>query len=132
MDIVGPLPISSDNASGNWVEELSAVLLGLRTPVKEGLGTSAAEAVYGEPLRLPGCLVSTATDPPSPAFIDDGRRHAYGLFFTPATHHGSKGISRSPEALRAASNVLVCQDQVCPPLTRPYKGPYRVISCSQD
>ena len=132
MDIVGPLPISSDNASGNWVEELSTVLLGLRSTVKEGLGTSAADAIYGEPLRLPGSLVSTPTDPPSPAFIDDVRPHAYGSLFTPATCHRSKGVSRSPEALRAASHILVCQDQVCPPLTRPYKGPYRVISCSRD
>ena len=65
--IKASLMASSDNASGNWVEELPAVLLGLRSTVKEGLRTSAAEAVYGEPLRLPGSLVSTPTDPPSPA-----------------------------------------------------------------
>ena len=126
------LMASSDNASGNWVEELPAVLLGLRSTVKEGLGTSAAEAVYGEPLRLPGSLVSTPMDPPSPAFVDDVRRHAYGSSFIPATRHGSEGVSRGLEALRAASHVLVRQDHVRPPLTRPYKGPYRVISRSRD
>ena len=72
------LMASSDNVSGNWVEELPAVLLGLWLTVKEGLGTSAAKVVYSEPLRLPGSLVSTPTDPPSPAFVDDVRRHAYG------------------------------------------------------
>ena len=123
---------SSDYASGNWVEELPAVLLGLRSTVKEGLGTSAAEAIYGEPLRLPESLVSTPTDPPSPAFVDDIRRHAYGTSFIPATRHGSEGVSRGLEALRAASHVLVHQDHVRPPLTRPYKGPYRVISRSRD
>ena len=126
------LMASSNNASGNWVKELPAVLLELRSTVKEGLGTSAAEAIYGEPLRLPGSLVLTPKDPSSPAFVDDVRRHAYGSLFTPATPHRSEGVSRGPEALRAASHVLVCQDQVCPPLTRPYKGPYRVISRSRD
>ena len=126
------LMVSSDNASGNWVEELPAVLLGLRSTVKEGLGTSAAKAVYGEPLRLPGSLVSTPTDPPSPGFVDDVRRHAYGSSFIPAIRHGSEGFSRGLEALRASSHVLVRQDQVHPPLTQPYKGPYQVISRSQD
>ena len=59
------------------MEELPAVLLGLRSTVKEGLGTSAAEAVYGEPLGHTGSLFSTPTDPPSPAFVDDIRYHAY-------------------------------------------------------
>ena len=90
------LMASSDNASGNWVEELPAVLLGLRSTVKEGLGTSAAEAVYGEPLQLPGSLVSTPTDPPSPAFVDDVCRHAYGSLFIPATQPWIRGsFSRS-------------------------------------
>ena len=133
---IGPfkasLMVSSDNASGNWVEELPAVLLGLRSTVKEGLGTSAAEAVYGEPLRLPGSLVSTPTDPPSPGFVDDVRHLAYGLSFIPAIRHGSEGFSRNFEALRAASHILVRQDHVPPPLTQPYKGPYRVIGRSRD
>ena len=86
-----PAVVDSE-ASGNWVGEISAVLLGLRSTVKEGLGTSAAEVVYGETLRLPGSLISTPMDPPSPAFVDDVRRHAYGSLFTPATHNGSKGF----------------------------------------
>ena len=68
------------------------VLLGLQSTVKEGLGTSAAEAVYGETLRLPGSLVSTPTDPPSPAFVDDVRRHAYGLSFKLVTATDLRGF----------------------------------------
>ena len=114
------------------MEELPAALLRLRSTVKEGLGTSAAEAVYGESLRFPGSLVSTPTDPPSPDFVDDVCHHAYGSSFIPATRHGTEGVSCGLEALRAASHVLVRHDQVHPPLTRPYKGPYRVISRSRD
>ena len=104
------LMASSDNASGNWVEELPAVLLGLQSTVKEGLGTSAAEAIYSEPLQLPGSLVSTPTDTPSPAFVDDVCHHVYGSSFIPATRHKSEGVSHGLEALRATSHILLCQD----------------------
>ena len=126
------LMASSDNTSGNWVEEFPMVLLRLLSIVKEGLGTSAAEAVYGEPLRLPGSIVLTSTDPPSPACVDDVRRHTYGSSFIPATCHGSKGFSRGLDGLQAASRILFRQDQVRSPLTRLYKVPYRVISRSRD
>ncbi|CAB0010179.1 unnamed protein product, partial [Nesidiocoris tenuis] len=38
----------------NWMEELPAVLLGLRNSFREELGASPAELVYGTALRLPG------------------------------------------------------------------------------
>lgn len=44
-------------ARGNtdrWKFELPMVLLGLRSSLKEDLGCSPAELVYGQPLRLPG------------------------------------------------------------------------------
>ena len=36
------------------------VLLGIRTPYKEYLQSTAAELVYGEPLRVPGELLVPA------------------------------------------------------------------------
>ncbi|CAB3381626.1 Hypothetical predicted protein [Cloeon dipterum] len=38
----------------SWTEVLPMVLLGLRTQFKEVLQASAAEVLYGEPLRIPG------------------------------------------------------------------------------
>uniref|UniRef100_A0A0A9YYQ8 RNA-directed DNA polymerase n=1 Tax=Lygus hesperus TaxID=30085 RepID=A0A0A9YYQ8_LYGHE len=43
--------------SENWVELLPLIMLGIRTAVKEDLGCSAAELVYGSTLRLPGDFV---------------------------------------------------------------------------
>ena len=37
-----------------WTEILPMVLLGIRTAVKEDIGCSTAELVYGTTLRLPG------------------------------------------------------------------------------
>ena len=44
-----------------WVEELPGVLLGLITAPKEDLGYSSAEMVYGEPLTIPGEMISNGT-----------------------------------------------------------------------
>ena len=38
----------------SWTTTLPAVLLGARSAVKELLGRSAAEMIYGRTLRLPG------------------------------------------------------------------------------
>jgi len=47
-----------------WRQALPLVLLGLRTSVKADINCSAAELVYGEPLRLPGEFLSgTMYDP---------------------------------------------------------------------
>lgn len=40
--------------SANWVKHLPLVLLGLRSAVKDKVGVSSAEILYGAPLRLPG------------------------------------------------------------------------------
>jgi cleavage and polyadenylation specificity factor subunit 1 len=49
------------HADEKWTEALPLVLLGLRTAYKEDLTSSAAELVYGEPLRVPGELLAPAT-----------------------------------------------------------------------
>ena len=47
----GALKASADPS--NWVDMLPIVLLGMRTSLKEDLGSSTAELVYGTTLRLP-------------------------------------------------------------------------------
>lgn len=39
--------------TSNWFDELPLVLLGIRTALKQDIGCSAAEMVYGQTLRLP-------------------------------------------------------------------------------
>jgi hypothetical protein len=45
------------------------VLLGIRTSFKEDLQASVAELVYGEPLRIPGELLTPTADPVDPALL---------------------------------------------------------------
>jgi hypothetical protein len=55
--------LRSRNCGGKWLDHLSWVLLGVRATPKDLAGVSAAEAVYGAPLTLPGQLVR----PPEPS-----------------------------------------------------------------
>ncbi|XP_035227064.1 uncharacterized protein LOC118199339 [Stegodyphus dumicola] len=48
----------------HWVDVLPTVLLGLRTAIKEDLGSSSAEMVYGTNLRLPGDFINPAKTHP--------------------------------------------------------------------
>ena len=45
----------------SWTEALPIVLVGIRAAHKEEFQSSAAELVYGEPLRIPGELLVPAT-----------------------------------------------------------------------
>ena len=44
----------ADESRNPWTITLPSVLLGVRSAVKERLGRSAAEMIYGTTLRLPG------------------------------------------------------------------------------
>jgi hypothetical protein len=55
------------HADQHWTEALPLVLLEIRTTFKEDLQASAAELVYGEPLIIPGKLLTLTTDPVDPA-----------------------------------------------------------------
>ena len=46
--------IMAHESPNHWTITLPAVLLGVRSAVKERLGRSAAEMIYGTTLRLPG------------------------------------------------------------------------------
>lgn len=45
-----------------WVEHLPTVLLGIRSGIKDDIGASTAELVYGISLSLPGDLFRNSTD----------------------------------------------------------------------
>ena len=52
--------LKSQPNPNNWTKTLPLVLLGIRSAVKEDIGCTAAELVYGTTLRLPGGYFSTA------------------------------------------------------------------------
>ncbi len=56
-------------AGPNWVADLPWILLGLRAQPREDTGRSAAEAVFGAPLVLPGQFLHQL-EPPGQEFFD--------------------------------------------------------------
>ena len=118
--------------STNWMDHLPMVLLGIRTSVREDTGLCPAELVYGTALHLPGEFLSPPdpdTPPPSTAFVDQLRRVLAAHRPPQAVHHRPLGPSPAiPRSLLDVTHVFVRVDAVRRPLTRPYVGPYSVIS----
>ena len=113
-------------SGSDWHIQLPWVLLGLRTMPKEGLNHSAAEMVYGQPLVVPGEFFpydSTADQ----TQIDILRRTVREL----APCRPSKlnnTTSYIPADLSTCEYVFIREDAHKPPLSKPYRGPFRVLA----
>ena len=116
------------HADEKWTEALPLVLLGIRTAYKEDLQSSAAELVYGEPLRVPGeLLISAAPKVETSAFLQQLRHHMDQLRPTPAARHASPA-SFIHKDLRDSTHVFLRQDAIRRALEPPYSGPHKVIA----
>lgn len=103
------------------------VLLGLRSAPKEDMGLSSAELVYGEPLTLPGELLSSP-DTPVETFVARVRTGASS--FKPPVNRPGRPVSSPgiPPVLAATSHVDVLRGGNLPPLLPPrYTGPFVVL-----
>lgn len=117
------------HSTSQWTESLPLVLLGIRTSWKEDIQSSAAELVYGEPLRLPGQFLlpyedHTTSDVTS--FAVRLAKQMSSLTPTPAAWH-RKGPFYVPRDLQTCTHVFVRQDHVRRPLEAPYSGPHKVL-----
>ncbi|XP_066967132.1 uncharacterized protein [Macrobrachium rosenbergii] len=106
----------------DWKYQLLWVLLGLRTVTRADGAPSAAEKTYGKPLVVPGKLVTGSPQPISPEALRN-RQQVRPL---------QEDIYREVGHLHAARaglhyHVFVRDDVVHPPLTRPYRGPFRAL-----
>jgi cleavage and polyadenylation specificity factor subunit 1 len=116
------------HAGDNWTDSLPIVLLGLRTAYKEDLQASAADLVYGEPLRIPGELVvAVPQDMDSSVFLQQFRSNLNNLRSTPASRHANPGTFIHHD-LSTCTHVFLRQDGIRRSLQPPYSGPYPVIS----
>lgn len=112
-----------------WYNNLPLVLLGIRSSLKEDIGFSAAEMVYGTPLSLPGEIVTpqqhsnTANVLP---FVSQLREYMSSLR-APAPRTPPTQKTYMPPALQTATHVLIRRDSVRRPLQRPYDGPYKIL-----
>jgi len=119
-------------ASSDWYSHLPWVLLGLRSSPREDSNTSAAGAVYGAELCLPGQFLD-APEVPSEVFLRRFQSLLAGSVPPPPRHNlpppapGSPGVLRD---LQACEYVFVRRDGHKPSLSPCYDGPYLVLSKS--
>ncbi|XP_075750768.1 uncharacterized protein LOC142817596 [Rhipicephalus microplus] len=117
-----------------WLEALPAVALGLRTTFTPGIQATPAELVYGEPLRLPGELLSaptsdvTSSDPAD--FVARLHRTMAALRLSPAARH-TKLTPFVFKDMATCPHAFLRDDTVRTPFQPPYSRPYRVI-CRDD
>ncbi|CAI5673187.1 unnamed protein product [Oreochromis niloticus] len=115
---------------GNWVDRLPWVLLGLRCAVKEDLGASPAELVFGQPLRVPGEFLPENPPPcfdPSVLSLNPLLRSLR----VPGPVHHCVPDTFVPKTLETAKFVFVRHDAHKTPLRPLYDGPFRVIEPGQ-
>lgn len=118
--------------SHDWYDELPLVLLGLRASYKPDLGYSAAQATFGESLRIPGRFFCTSPDPPTGgSFVREVHRKLKEFPFVQPRRHGTRS-PYSSSALSTSKFVFVRVDSVSPPLTPPYTGPFQVVERHVD
>ncbi|XP_057334995.1 uncharacterized protein LOC130673800 [Microplitis mediator] len=111
----------------SWYDALPAVLLGLRAAWKDDIQTTPAELVYGEPIRLPGELLTPSNKTTPHDIINTLKRHFNSLAPAEMSRHGKHSVFCFRN-LSTCSHVLVRNDQIGPSFSPPYEGPYRVIT----
>ena len=111
----------------HWVKALPLVLLGIRAGLKQDIGCSSAELVYGTTLRLPGEFFSTNNEEhPDPTSYVTNLKQIMSHLQPPKARqvHRSAHVS---DILSTCTHVFVRYDAVKKPLQRPYDGPFKVI-----
>jgi hypothetical protein len=84
--------------------------------------------VYGEPLRIPGELLTPTADPVDPVhLITQLRQHMARPRPVPAAHHASPATFVHKD-LHNCTHVFLHQDATRRALEPPYSGPYQVLS----
>ncbi|XP_050548273.1 uncharacterized protein LOC126909907, partial [Daktulosphaira vitifoliae] len=111
----------------HWTDVLPSVLMGLRSVIKEDLGLTPAEIVFGSTIRLPNEFFmqsSVATDPCS--FAETLKKTMETIRPVSTSNHGSKKVFIYKD-LASCSHVFVRVDRVKKPLEQPYEGPYKIV-----
>ena len=112
------------------VDALPLILLGIITTLKQDLGCSVAELVYGTNLRIPGefftSTASTGVDAASFVHVEQLKATMRHLQATPPRVSDRPKVYISKD-LTSSSHVFVRHDAVRKPLQQPYDGPFKVL-----
>ena len=124
--------IMAHESPNPWTITLPAVLLGVRSAVKERLGRSAAKMIYGTTLRLPEeftkqYTVNANTDLEN--YSDKLRVAMSRLHLCPPRDTQQHNIFQFKE-IATCTHVFLRRIAIAPPLTAPYDGPYKVVARS--
>uniref|UniRef100_A0A0R3U4F6 Uncharacterized protein n=1 Tax=Mesocestoides corti TaxID=53468 RepID=A0A0R3U4F6_MESCO len=111
-----------------WSDVFHLVLLGIGSAVKEHLGCSSAEMVFGTTLRIPG-LFFTATSPPlwpdTSSYVGDLRK---AMNILKSTLSPSSPTTRPiPRTLSSCTHVFIRHDAIRRPLQHNCDGPFRIL-----
>ncbi|XP_066984742.1 uncharacterized protein [Macrobrachium rosenbergii] len=95
---------------------------GLDCPQASG-DPSAAEKVYGEPLVVPSEIVTGDRHNPSVQKL----RYIVKKFTPGQQTYTDRSVTFMPPGLSSTTHIFIRNDTIRPTLTRPYKGPFRVL-----
>ena len=118
-----------------WYRNLSLVLLGLRSAIKEDMGCAAVEMASGTSIRLPGEYFENSTPvelseektvQPTSHYAKTLCSFMNSLHYTVPRHPKKQQTYVDPFLFRC-SQVFVRIDSVKSPLQRPYSGPHFVL-----
>lgn len=115
--------------SSSWISELSTVLLGLRTAVREDTSFSAAELIYEKKIRLPGdfYVESRKSVSEEDTYVEKIRNAIKNFKSLAANKNTKRSVFVHPDLL-TCEHVFIRNDAVRKPLIPPYSGPYRILS----
>ena len=124
--------IMAHESPNPWTITLPAVLLGVRSAVKERLGRSAAEMIYGTTLRLPGEFTKQYTIDANTDLENYSDKLCVAmsrLRLCPPRDTQQHNIFQFKE-IATCTHVFLRRIAIAPPLTAPYDGPYKVVARS--
>lgn len=117
----------------DWPRNLSSVLLGLRTYVREDTDASPAELLFGTTLRVPGEFFAEEDFAPDPiTFLDEFKSYMRQVRPVPVSHNLRK--EKRPfhyKDLYSCSHVFF-RNMAKSSLERPYTGPHKIIKRVSD
>ena len=118
------------HAPQNWTKALPSVLLGLRSTIKEDLGCTPAQLLYGTTLRLPGDFFEHGVQKPSVNMSEYVTHIRDTIQQTSrslrSVRHGTVN-TYVPKELSTCRFVFLRTDAVKQSLQPPYEGPFAVV-----
>lgn len=114
--------------NSNWLECLPLILFGIYSTVKEEIGSTPAEMVYGTILTLPGQMIApVSSECQDPANYIHRLRDYMSSLPSIASHSQTVTINFPPD-IQQWAHVFVWKDTIQPPLQSPYSEPFKVLN----